>query len=479
MGQKIVDLRVSVLQSMNAFVQSCIQFIKALPSLRFQELFNGKSGDTDEAIETARLVVSLVGFLEAVAQHVDLWKSVERLELIRQVRDILSDRFLVAVERASSIIRSSESNSNSFNDWKRYLKHYGARGQPVGAMLLQQGFMRLVVASLSRMLAVPTTLPRASLLDHFMSGLGASSALGQEIDKTIIKYLTDILKVQIQVLEDGSDYFQPESAWQQGLAFSVKAFALEAFLHCMMIDRNIADAEVLFSWLDESLMNEVQMADNRLANVVFKSVAVVARYQPETASELARKLLKHIVSSTAQGSIVAIAAQSLSHVLRLLSQDAIMTTMYSLGNVLSSNSASEMAVQPSSLAPNGRLSHHDSFTNNQQRSASVISISVSGDDGTSLICENCARAIGMIAMSSDDSRVITLAQSMLIQKIGRVNILVDCRIIEEAAILAITGKETELRALLRFYSTSSQERSLAQNHFFSEAVCVLRSKCAT
>jgi phosphatidylinositol 4-kinase len=56
-----------------------------------------------------------------------------------------------------------------------------------------------------------------------------------------------------RVLEDGSDYLQLSSAWQQRLAFSVKAFALEAFLHCMVIDEEIADAETLLGWLEDSL----------------------------------------------------------------------------------------------------------------------------------------------------------------------------------------------------------------------------------
>lgn len=470
-GARHLSLRDPVLESLNALVQNYIQSIRALPSLRYQDLLGHKDGDTDEAIEIARLTVCLVGFLEAAAQHIDFWHAAERLELVRQLRNILSERFLVAVETASSSIRNSEAEGLSFKGWKGYMRRYAARGQPIGAMLLQQGFVRLVAASTSHLLAVPSTLERHTLLDHLMSGLGMSSTHDQEIDDSMIDYFTDIITAQMQVLEDGADYLQLGSAWQQRLAFSVKAFALEAFVHCMVIDEDIADADMLFSWLEDSLANQVQMTNHELGSVVLKSMAVVARYGPENASDLARTLLKYLISGTSQSSTIAIAAQSLSHVLRLLSQDAVITTLYSLGNVLSSNSTSEKP-HHSSLTPNGRLSHHDLPPYNQQRTGSVISLSISGDEETSMVCGNSARAIVMIATSCNDSRITALAQSMLLQKIGKVNLVVDCRIIEEAAILAITGKETELKALLRFYSRLSQESSATQNNVLSEAVSI-------
>lgn len=469
LGAKHTALKETVIEHTNLYVQNCIQCIRSLPSLRFQDLVSHKYGDSDEAVEIARLTVSLVGFLEAVAHHVDLWQSTERLELIRQLRNILSERFLVAVETALSSIRNTDAEDLASTEWKSYLRRYAARGQPIGAMLLQQGFMKLVVASTSRLLAVPSTLQKGSLLDQFMSGLGLSPAHDQEINDSMIEYLTSIVTDEMQVLEDGADYLQLGSAWQQHLAFSVKALALEAFLHCMVIDEDVADADVLFSWLEDSLVNRVQMADQELASVILKSVAVVARYSPETASGLARTLLKYIVSGTSQSSVVAIAAQSLSYVLGLLSQDAIITAMYSLGNVLSSSSANDKAHNSSSLTPNGRISHYDS-PYNQPKNASVISLSMSGDEETSVACGNSAHAIVMIATSCHDSRITALAQSMLLQKVGKINLIVDCRIIEEAAILATTGKETELKALLRFYARASQESHVAQNNLLSEAV---------
>ncbi|KAL9105900.1 MAG: hypothetical protein Q9227_009011 [Pyrenula ochraceoflavens] len=475
MSLKHDHLKDLVHESVRSYIQNCIQSLRAIPSLRYHDLVTHKYGDSDDAADILSLTVSLLGFLEAAAIHVDFWQSMERLELVRQIQNILSERFLVAVETASSTIRNSDVADQVSIQWKRHLRRYAGRGRPLGAMLLQQGFMRFVLACTSRLVAEPRTIQGGRLLDQHMAGIGLAAIHDQEIDDSMMEFLTDVISDEVRVLEEGSDYLQLSSAWQQRLAFSVKAFAIEAFLHCMIIDEEIADADVLISWLEDCLANQVQMADEDLARVVLKCMAVVGRYNTESASGLGRTLLRFIVSGAPRSSIVSIAAESLSSILRVLSQDAIITTLYSLGNVLSSSSSSERQ-HSSSLSPNGHIPHNDSPPYNQQRTASVISLSMSGDEETSVVCGNSAHAIVAIATSCEDNRIIALAQSMLLQKIGKINLVVDSRIIEEAAILAVNGKETEFKALLRFYSRMSQENIKNKNQLLSDAVSCSLSK---
>ncbi|KIX00291.1 uncharacterized protein Z518_10430 [Rhinocladiella mackenziei CBS 650.93] len=465
LGLRFPPLKESVAYSIKSYVHNWSQSAAALTSVGLGE--QDEDNET-EAQEIAAVTVSLVGFMDAAALHENFWSSYERVELIRSLRDALSENFLIAVETASSAIRNSTSSDITTRDWRKYLKRFAAQGTPVGAMMLQRGFMKLVLACTARMLCDEHTVQCGDILDQYISGTHLNRARDELVTDDMVEYLVEIITDQIRVLEDGSDYLQLSSAWQQRLAFSVKAYALEAFLHCVVLDEDIADPEDLFGWLEDSIANQVQMADFELAGVALKSLAVAAKYIPEGASSFARILLRFIVRGTSRPSAVAIAAQSLSHILRMLSQDAVITTIYSLGNILSSQTGAEKAHHPLTTDVNG---HHGSLSSTTRlRTGSVISLSLSGDEETSLVCGNVAHAIVTIATKCNDSKIMALVQMMMLQKVGRINLVVDGRIIEEAAKLAIHGKENEFKALLRLYARLHREAVVQENVIIFEAV---------
>ncbi|KAK5460850.1 Phosphatidylinositol 4-kinase stt4 [Exophiala xenobiotica] len=466
LGLRFPLLKQSIAESLRAYIQNWSQSAAALASVDVGEQ---DEEDEDETQEVAAVTVSLVGFLDAAASYENFWPSQERVELIRTLKESLSEKFLIAVETASSAIRTSTSSQMTSRDWRKYLKRYAAQGLPVGAMMLQKGFMKLVLACTSRMLCDEHTVECGDILDQYIAGTHLGRSSDDDITEDMIEYLVDTITDQIQILEDGSDYLQLSSAWQQRLAFSVKAYALEAFLHCMILDDELADPEDLFTWLEDSIGNQVQMADTDLADIALKSLAIVAKHMPEEASNFARVLLRFIVRGASTPAAVAIAAQTLSHILKMLSQDAVITTVYSLGNVLSSQTGAEKTHHP--LVTGGMNGHHGSLSSTSKlRSGSVISLSLSGDEETSLVCGNVAHAIVVIARECKDPRITALVQMMMVQKVGRISLMVDARIIEEAAKLAIHGKENELRALLRLYSRLHREALLQENNLIFDAV---------
>lgn len=92
----------------------------------------------EDAIKTATVTMSILGFLNAAATHANFWTGSERLTLIQRVKVVLSEGFLVAVETAFSTIRNSTSQNSLVREWKGYVRHYAAVGRPLGAMILQQ-----------------------------------------------------------------------------------------------------------------------------------------------------------------------------------------------------------------------------------------------------------------------------------------------------------------------------------------------------
>lgn len=466
LGIRFPPLRKTVAETTKSYLHNWSESAATLASTGV-----GEEGEDNiyDAQEVAAVTVSLVGFLDAAANLENFWSSYERVELIRTLKESLSEQFLIAVETASSAIRTSTSSEMMARDWRKYLKRFAAQGIPVGAMMLQKGFMKLVLACTARMLTDEHTVRSGDILDQYIAGTHLNPVKDELVTPDMIEYLVDITTEQIRVLEDGSDYLQLSSAWQQRLAFTVKAYALEAFLHCMVLDDELADPEDLFAWLEDSIANHVQMADTQLGDIALKSVAVVAKFMPEEASNFARVLLRFIVRGTSTPDAVAIAAKSLSHILKMLSQDAVITTIYSLGNVLSSQTAAEKAHHPLTLGEaNG---HHGSLSSSSKlRTGSVISLSLSGDEETSLVCGNVAHAIVMIATESKDSRIIALVQMMMVQKVGRISLVVDARIIEEAAKLAIFGRENEFRVLLKLYSRLHHDTVLQESPMIFNAV---------
>jgi len=477
LGLRFPSLKPGIGECMRLYIHNLTQTVNALdPNVYNEEDEDGTN--EEEAAEVAAITVSLAGFMEAAARHENFWDSAGRIGLVRSLKTVLSDRFMITVEAASSTLRNSTRTDHPVRDWRRYLKRYAARGSPLGAMFLQQGFMRLVLASTSRLLSREDAIGSGDLLLQHISGVHLDRANDQEVTDDMVEYLVDIISEQVRVLEDGSDYLQLSSAWQQRLAFSVKACALEAYLRCIVLDDDIADADELFGWLEDTISNEVQMADIDLAGIVLRSLAVVAKYMPESPSNLARILLRFIVQSTSRQAAVAIAAKSLSFILQLLSQDAVITTLYSLGNVLSSQSGTDRAPQTLSPSPDPVGRHGSLASANNLRTGSVISLSLSGDEETSIVCGNVAHAIIMIATSVKDYKIAALAQTMMLQKIGRVNLLVDARIIEETAVLAAHGKENEFNALVRFYSRLNQDAVQQNNTVIIKAISNARNYLA-
>ena len=63
--------------------------------------------DSSRTLDTATLTASLLGFLEAASAFTDFYDPSERLDLLRQIRLILGEAFMLAVEGVFSSIRTS------------------------------------------------------------------------------------------------------------------------------------------------------------------------------------------------------------------------------------------------------------------------------------------------------------------------------------------------------------------------------------
>jgi phosphatidylinositol 4-kinase len=444
-----------------AYLANCTQAVNAIALQPGQHSRTDDRGEPKESAEIMAITVSFVGFLEASAHYTHFWAAAEKLDIIKQVQGVLSEDFLVAVETASSTIRNSNASDQVLRDWRRYSRRYAAQGRPLGAMLLQQGFMRFAKACTSTTVFGPQTLNDETLLDNYMIGAAVPRGDSDDAEGALVEHLASVIAEEIHLLEDGSDYLQLGSSWQQELAFSVKASALVGFLNCVILDDESADIELLLSWLEDTLADANQMASFDLATVTLKTVASIAKLSPSNASTLSRSLLRFIVQGGTTGPIVSIGAHCLAQVLNILSQDSVITTLYSLGNVLSptATSAEKSTQHPVDTLEIGADPEPYAHPANE----SVISLSGNGEEETMVTHRNVIHAIVTIATSCNDDKIIALVQSMLLQKIGKINVAVDACIIQETATLALSNNPTEFQLLLKFYSRLHRE-GLTRGH---------------
>lgn len=468
-GIRHASLHQSIYQAIQRYLANASDVIDAV-LLSSAKTLGASNLDTVKTLDVVSVTTSLLGFLDAASKHADFFAISERLDILRQLRQILNERFMVSVEGSFSTIRTSESTLPSLMQWKLYTKRYAAAGRPLGAMLLQAGFLKLLVSYSSLQICTSSQLQMADVLDVLISGEHSALYEDRGANGALIEVQSDIATESMHLLEDGSDYLRMGSTCQQRLAFSVKAFTIVTFLNCMVMDEEIADADVLVSWLEDTMADPIQMSDDTLASAVLKSMAVVARFLPASAAAMSRSLPRFIVQSGIKGDTVIVAARSLTYILQLLPQDAVIAGIYSLGNVLSAGSGGDKTAtildRVNGATKTRNLSHYT-----HQATSSAISLDLSGEEETATAYANIVRAIVTVANSCKDEKLIALAQTMLLQKLGRISMAVDINIIKEAAPLAVCGGAPEFKALLKLYARLGHDGVVRNSRPLLAAVC--------
>ncbi|KAL9121330.1 MAG: hypothetical protein Q9187_002118 [Circinaria calcarea] len=424
-----------------------------------------------EILYKASVAVSILGFLEAASAYLYFFTTSQKFQIVTLLRQIFNEDFMVSVEGAFSSIRTSNSVTRSIRDWKYFTKHYASSGRPLGATLLQRGFMRLLVSCSSMQVATTQDLQHDDILEILLSKEQLLRVSYDEENTALTQLMSDIAEEEMHLLEDGADYLQLGSAWQQRLAFAVKRYALITSLNCMLGDEEMSGIDDVISWLEDTMDDPIQMADADLASTVLKSMAIVAKASPAIASTLGRSLPRFIVQGGIRGLTVAVAARCLAYVLRLLSQDAVITGLYSLGNVLSAGSSAEKGIG-SSTARESILGVPKNAANyTHQVTGSAISLALNGDEDTSAVYKNVVRTIVCIAATCRDDKITALAQSMLLQKLGRVSLAVDLHIITETAkLVADGGGQVDLKSLLKLYARFCHDGFMQGNVAILEAI---------
>lgn len=451
LGNNYEDLEGKVVESTHGFLNACKA---AVDKIVIHQTEGVEGADVDDAVRTATIALALLGFIDAASAQADFWRVGGRLNLVQRIRDILSGSFLLAVEKAFSTLRNMHTGDWAVKEWRHHLRHYSVTGRPLSAMLLQRSFSWLLVSVTSLLVIDASHLRQSHVLDLLASGEGRlrpMSSKSSELDFRSVETYASIVTSQMTYLEATSDFNnQVASSWQQKMSFAIKASSLTSYLICSILNEEAADADILMAWLEDVIADPVQMADEVLATVVLKGMALISKASPAFSASISRLLPRFIVQSASHSGIVMTASNSLASVLRMLSKDSVITTMYTLGNVLSPSPPHE-AIDGDNSAPGVDTTAIPIYSG-RHSTGSSISVQLNGDGDTTVVYGNVVHAICGIAEASQDEKITALAQSMLLQKIGKVNSVVDAQIIRGAAALSLKGGQLEFRALLKMFA---------------------------
>ncbi|KAI8624667.1 phosphatidylinositol 3 [Xylariaceae sp. FL1651] len=473
LGSKHEDLHETVSDHIWAFLAGLRTAIQTIVPPKFE---GDVEQNLEDAIRTATIAISLLGFLDAASAQANFWRIGGRLALIQRVRNLLSDSFLTAVDGAFSTIRNTHSSDRHVKEWRRCLRQYASQGRPLGPILLQRSFTWLLVAATSLLIVDAKTLRGSHVLDVLMSTDGLlrpGSPNSPDVDFRSIELYAALAREEMERIEASADFLQLASTSQQKLACAVKASAIISFLNCSVLNDDAADPDLLMGWLTESL-DSFQVFDEVLVSVVLRAMAVLARVLPEYAPTVIRLLPRFIVQTAPSANTVVVASECLAFTLQKLSHDAVISTLYTLGNVLSPSSE-----QSVSNGPNGEMGIDSADLSNvyhgRQSTGSSISLQIQGDEDTTTVYSNIIQAICGIAKSCEEEKITALAQAMLLQKLTKVSQLVDAHILTGASVLSLNSGQLEFRSLLRLYSRICHSAVADDNTTLLDAIMKARN----
>lgn len=322
LGFKFPALRTDVLDTINTYLSNALDHSQS-------EL------DEDDTFSFAPPVLSFLGFLDSSAKHINFWWSADpehsSAPFISQVRRILNEDYLINVETVFSSIRNS--TDDDIKLWRNCIQSYDTSSRPLGAMLLQHEFYKFLSASTALLVVDTPVLQTVGILDAMMSARGVPQA---NADKSAaVEPLADLAAEGVALIEDGTEYARTE--WQQNLGFSVKAHALTSYACCAFLSGSMAESQLLNRWLATTIADGVQMSSLDLASATFKILAIASKNDERGAANFISTLHKFIVEGAQNVATTRVAGKCLAYVLRFQPQDATITTLNTLGHILSSS----------------------------------------------------------------------------------------------------------------------------------------------
>jgi hypothetical protein len=385
-------------------------------------------------------------------------------QLLIGVESLLSS--LNAGDRKLSSASARAPNDTQLHYLIRISERYTLEGHPLGALTIQRHILRVFehVCYVSCPVAVDGNLPGFLPLKGFK---GRFTLLGP----STLQSISELAASQLASIEASADFLKFKTSPHQDLSLSLKATSVR--LACISFIAGNEEPATLPSLVKSILIDSSQMTHDELSLACLDTLAAISMNCQEYSGEFNRSLRNYIVHThglptvpTLSTSKTTIAAKRLAWCLSAVSNDKIVSTLYTLVNVLApSTSTADRSVV--SLRPRTALSLMQ-----QEHTSSSISLSLKSEDQRQQVYSNVIEAIAAIVCEIKDEKIAELMISLLGQKFGRVNEGVDKSLVWGLGTISKTVKEKDFRRILKLHAKVRLDPSTASTSL-TETVSIL------
>lgn len=340
-------------------------------------------------------------------------------------------------EKAQS---AQAASPESLSRWQYYIFSYLRKQQQLGAMHLNYyicNLARAITAKIIKYSEINTVTSfksknTASSLLNKLLGPGTQAKLNNE-DLELLRSLSQLAISQIHSLDEGADYIELASPERIELAYSTKASALDIL--GVAVYYRVVDPTFAVNIIKSSLLHEHGMSYPRFALTVFKLASFLCTMNDEICGVMTRYLPHFLTIQTVTPTLVRKCARALVYGLCAISQDVVVSTIYTLINMVSVNRESPVVAQEGNYI--------------QEKE------SVDGNDGQYLlrVYRNAMSAVVSITTTYDDPQVSALAATVLAQKLGSTSYDLDREVAYGVAQLTPYIPDKEFLTILRAFQT--------------------------
>lgn len=306
------------------------------------------------------------------------------------------------------------------SQWQYYVFVYIKNGLQLGAILINYYICNFAKSICAKIIDFKPYVPP----DHKKRGMGEvrllkksllNNFLKSESPKPLDPACLSLLKLvaefsisQISSLDEGADYIELASPERVELAYNTKSSDLDIL--GIAVVYKVIDSEIATNVVKSSILHEHGMSTPHLSLTIFKLAAVLCSVDEEIASVM-MKYFPHFISlPNVDTSLTKKCAKVLVYGLRLISQDIIVSIIYTLVNMVSiTKDAPSHANTLNTIneKPNGKSAARHRFEFHEKTEEEEANYS---------IYFNAIAAIVAISTTYDDPQITSLAATVLNQK---------------------------------------------------------------
>ncbi|KAG7888584.1 hypothetical protein KL906_005285 [Ogataea polymorpha] len=385
-----------------------------------------------------RTLFCYVGLLQGLTKNIAFVSS----DLLRRVVMVFDEAFFPQVESCIGSI-----DEHVYVEMVNNFEDYGFEFSSLFFMFLVQ---KLAVEFLKCQLGCKS---EKSLAFHVLQS--DTKELQKKLDTSLLKELALTAIANNKYVNNGSDRLVTSTFGRRNAGYSIKASTIEILAlgsSLSVVDLNFATAlmddylEQLYK-IDGNCTSEVvEMINSELLTSIFASAALLSAKKSFIGLRLSKCLPTILSLPVLNSETVSELAQSLSFCLKNLTEDDVVSCVYSLTNILTD------ATKPNSGTMSGTIELRPSLSSTTGRPPSTLT-----EDGSyslevmPLVYRNVIAAVLEIAKAFRDESINILAVTILFQKVRRAPTELNCLLLRGLTGFVDVMEEREFLILVRHF----------------------------